>query len=305
MRRVAGVGMRVLGSSVVAGAARAATRRGVRILAYHGVPNEDSFDKQMSHLVQAYKPVSGLEVLNALSSGARLPDAAVWVTFDDGRPDVVENALPSLRRWNVPATLFVVASVIDTETPFWWEIVDRTLESGLVADQSLLRRLKAAPDNERRAEIDRLTEQLQSNDQTVTARQLTSSNLRKWLVAGMEVGNHSWDHPCLDKCAPNAQIDQIRSAHDKLSALIGDSVRLFAYPNGDFSTTVDDELKRLDYGVGCLFDHRMANTKQNPLALSRFRIDSRAELPRFRAIVSGAHSALFAGKQRATALLRR
>ena len=114
----------------------------------------------------------------------------------------------------------------------------------------------------------------------------------------MEVGNHSWDHPCLNRCSPDVQVEQVRRAHEALGNLTGYVIRQFAYPNGNFAQAVDDELKRLDYGVGLLFDHRIAKLSQNPLALSRLRIDSQADLPRFGAIVSGGHSAVFATKRR-------
>jgi biofilm PGA synthesis lipoprotein PgaB len=71
----------------------------------------------MGHLADAYHPVSGEDVLEALAGKHRLPDLAVWVTFDDGRPDVIENPLPSPQRWKIPATLFVVAGVVDTTEP--------------------------------------------------------------------------------------------------------------------------------------------------------------------------------------------
>jgi peptidoglycan/xylan/chitin deacetylase (PgdA/CDA1 family) len=303
--RLAQVGTTLLGSSLVEGAARAATRRGLRVLAYHGVPHSGPFAEQMIHLAEAYHPVSGGDVLEALAGERPLPDLAVWVTFDDGRPDVVENALPALQHRKIPATLFVVAGVVDTTEPFWWEIIEKAESTGTMANSATLGLLKRAPDEERRAQISYISEQLTTMGWPVSARQLTSTELHQWLDAGMEIGNHSWDHPCLDRCPADAQVEQIDRAHEKLSGLTGDQIRLFAYPNRNFSKPVDDELRRLNYGVGLLFDHRIAKLGGNPLAMSRLRIDSQAPLPRFRAIVSGGHPALFATHRRVSALVRR
>ncbi len=295
----------VLGSSVVAGVAGATTRGALRVLAYHGVPDREPFGAQMAHLAEAYRPVTGADVAAAWSGEARLPDRAVWVTFDDGRPDVVSNALPELQRWGIRATLFVVAGVVDTIEPFWWEVVEQAAAMGVVTDPSTLGRLKLAADDHRRDEVSTISSALAARGGAPGKPQLTTNDLHQWISAGMEVGNHSWDHPCLNRCSPDVAAEQIRRAHDSLGALAGERIRMFAYPNGNFSKPVDDELRRLDYAVGLLFDHRLAKVTGNPLAMSRLRIDSQAELVRFKAIVSGAHPALFAAQRRASTLIGR
>jgi peptidoglycan/xylan/chitin deacetylase (PgdA/CDA1 family) len=134
---------------------------------------------------------------------------------------------------------------------------------------------------------------------------LRQTDLKLWLSHGMEIGNHSWDHPCLDRCQPGDQVRQIRRAHQHLSSLIGHRVRLFAYPNGNFAQSVDDELRALDYSIGLLFDHQLGSLGGPPLAMSRLRVDSQADLSRFRAIVSGGHSTVFAAERRAASLIGR
>jgi peptidoglycan/xylan/chitin deacetylase (PgdA/CDA1 family) len=284
--------------------ARAGTRDALRVVAYHGVPDPEPFSKQMAYLAEAYRPVSGADVTAAWSAKKRLPANAVWVTFDDGRPDVVRNALPELKRWDIRATLFVVAGVVDTTEPFWWEIVERAVAAGVVSDAATLGRLKLAPDDLRREEVSSIGQALSAGAGSWEP-QLTTGDLERWLSTGMEVGNHSWDHPCLNNCSADVQRDQVYRAHDRLSSLVGEPVCLFAYPNGNFSKPVDDELRRLDYSAGLLFDHRLARLSGNPLAMSRLRIDSQVDLARFKAIVSGAHPALFAAQRKASALVRR
>ena len=73
---------------------------------------------------------------------------------------------------------------------------------------------------------------------------------------------------------------------------------MFAYPNGNVAATTRQVLKELGYEVAVEFDHRLANIDGDPLSLSRLRIDSDASVERTAAIASGAHSALFALKNR-------
>jgi hypothetical protein len=69
----------------------------------------------MEHLVRRYSPVSGSLVVAAVEGRDSLPRHAVWITFDDGYPDVLEHAEPVLAEFRIPATLFVVAGLVDTD----------------------------------------------------------------------------------------------------------------------------------------------------------------------------------------------
>ena len=57
----------------------------------------------------------------------RLPRRTAAVTFDDGYADVLENALPILRRFNCPACVFITTDGIDLPRGFWWDILSRVI----------------------------------------------------------------------------------------------------------------------------------------------------------------------------------
>jgi peptidoglycan/xylan/chitin deacetylase (PgdA/CDA1 family) len=97
-------------------------RPAVRILMYHRVarlPGYDQltvtperFEEQIATLSARWRVVTLAQAMTELESGApRVPTAVV--TFDDGYRDNLENALPVLRRYNVPATIFVTARFSD------------------------------------------------------------------------------------------------------------------------------------------------------------------------------------------------
>jgi hypothetical protein len=75
----------------------------------------------------------------------------------------------------------------------------------------------------------------------------------------------------------------------------------FAWPNGDPADAALDEARRLGYRLVLLADHRVCARRPDGLALSRLRLDTDAELTRARAIVAGAHSAVFQASRRARA----
>jgi peptidoglycan/xylan/chitin deacetylase (PgdA/CDA1 family) len=285
----------VLGSRLVSGAARSVTAGRLRILAYHGVPEPLAFRRQMQHLVEAYRPVSGAQATQWLHGDPSVPDRAVWVTFDDGQRDVVVHGLPVLGEYGIPATMFVTAGLVDSDEPFWWNVVEAAAAAGLVHGPQLLANLKACPDDERRELVAALRTRLaDESGKRIRGDNLSRQDIRRWLEDGHEIGNHSWDHPCLNRCSEKEQVRQVSLAHDRLTGLTGMPPVLFAYPNGNWSPTVDAALRRLQYTIGLLFDHRLAARRGAPLRLSRLRVDSTADLPRFRSIVSGGHAGLFA-----------
>lgn len=293
-----GAVLRFLGSRPVEALAGAVNRGRLRVLAFHEVDDADRFAALMRHVRDRYHPVSGAEVAAALSGRAALPPRAVWTTFDDGHPSVVRTALPILERYGMCATMFVCPAMIDSGQPFWWQVVEQAVELGLASDRTNGRlpsvsAMKVMPDHRRRAIVDALTEQVRARTgRPPGGEQLGEAALRTWVRAGHEVGNHSWDHPCLDTCADAEQRRQVVMAHRWLHAR-GIAAESFAYPNGNWSAEAERTVRELGYRVGVLFDHRLASLGQHPLRLSRVRVSADAPLERFRALVSGAHSAAF------------
>lgn len=72
-----------------------------------------NFRRQMGYLKRAgYQVVPLAEMVSALKSGDKLPRKTVALTFDDGFRDNFENALPVLREFAYPATIFVVSGLV-------------------------------------------------------------------------------------------------------------------------------------------------------------------------------------------------
>ena len=71
------------------------------------------FEKHMAYLVKKNYRLVGLdEIYRALINGGSIPDRSVAVTLDDGYADNYENALPILKKYRVPATVFVVTGAV-------------------------------------------------------------------------------------------------------------------------------------------------------------------------------------------------
>ena len=87
---------------------------------------EDVFSAQMETLREKCNPISLDQMMQALEGGV-LPPRAVAVTFDDGYASVLERALPILRRWKIPATVFLPAGLLGGGSEFWWDELQRVI----------------------------------------------------------------------------------------------------------------------------------------------------------------------------------
>jgi peptidoglycan/xylan/chitin deacetylase (PgdA/CDA1 family) len=265
----------------------------LRILAYHDVTDPETLDRQLDQIRAGYHPVSAAEVIDAYGGGAPLPRRAVWVTFDDGHPGALR-AAELLRRRGIRATAFVCPGVISPVRPYWWQIADAAsaaagLDAGAAAAVRIA--LKAMPDAARRAQTDRARAELAHGGRSAPADQATVELLDGWVENGHDLGNHTWDHPILDTCPPEAQEEQVVRAHDWLRDRYGD-MRLFAYPNGNGTAATRGLLIRLGYQHALLFDMRLAPRTPGRFELSRLRVDAGDSTDRFRAILAGSLPAL-------------
>lgn len=131
--------------------------RGVVVLIYHrvggGATSEidlptDEFERQMAWLAESGRAIS-LDDAVALLDAPEADDRAnlalmphtnpVVVTFDDGTADLVDNALPVLVRYEVPATVYLATKYVDEQlawpadgVPITWAGAKEMVASGLV-----------------------------------------------------------------------------------------------------------------------------------------------------------------------------
>lgn len=231
------------------------------ILIYHRVlpeydfmrpsePTIKEFDWQMSLVSRYFTPLSLARALELMDRG-ELPENAICVTFDDGYADNESCALPILKKWNIPATVFVATGFINGGR-MWNDTVVETIkcageyidlrkvgldeytfndsQSKRIVAQKILTKIKHR-EVEHRAEavdfIESLAEQLLPNDLMATDQQIL--NLE---AAGVEIGGHTVNHPILAKLNDRHAQQEIVDGKKHLETIIGKKLRYFAYPNG-------------------------------------------------------------------------
>ncbi len=107
------------------------------VLMYHSVGAVDvdpwglfidpaNFADHLATIETSHTPMRLADLARAQSSST-LPSRAVAVTFDDGYLNNLIEALPLLERYEVPATVFVIAGAVGTDREFWWDELEQMI----------------------------------------------------------------------------------------------------------------------------------------------------------------------------------
>ena len=128
---------KVLGSSMLRSIGRLVGGRGIRILAYHRILDDDlasfefdsgvvsatseAFYEQMRFVRENFDVISFRDLWQCEKDGRSWPARGLIITFDDGYRDNYTNAFPILRDLKLPAAIFLTTGHIGEEKLFWWD----------------------------------------------------------------------------------------------------------------------------------------------------------------------------------------
>ena len=280
-------------------AAFAFSTRRLAIIAYHDVKDEVAFGRQLDLLQSEFHPVSLGDVVEAFEHSKPLPHRSVLITFDDGDRSVFDLARPLLRQRDIPAVVFVVPSVLDTDQLPWPQEVRallRTATSPALDPDNILRRMKQLPNHVREEVVKALRERSEARPRQP---QLRAAELEVLASEGIAVGNHSFGHACLDRCTDDELGKEVSLAHQMLAETLDQQPVAFAYPDGAADARARTVLHGLGYKAAFLFDHRMADpTRGDRYLVSRLRVNADASPDRVRIILSGLHPFLLRARNR-------
>lgn len=210
-------------------------------------------------------PISLDEWRSAIAGVTRLPPRPVFVTFDDGYRSVATLGLPILRKYEIPAAVFVCSRPVRDRTMTWYDAI--ALRDG--EDRAAaMKRLPYQEWSRQCREVCRVVPEGDPHELlTVTDIQRLAA------VPGIEIGGHTASHPILAHASQAEQRDEINSNKSDLEAWTGRPVRAFAYPNGgegDFLPETVDLLHGLGFDAGFTLRYGYASGDESALERSRF-----------------------------------
>lgn len=291
---------------------------GIRILFYHRVAasvakpdllgrsllTAREFEKHLRHLQRFYHVVSLEQAAEILASRQAVPQNIVVITFDDGYRDNYSVAMPLLQKYNAPATVFVVSGAIDG-APLWFDRVhswfketrlskvrlskldselDLTNSSGrgegLSKVTSLMKKLSGKERVEAMAELRTRLEIPASGSAEDEPAMLNWDDLREMAQSRIfTIGAHTVTHPILPRIEGTDIRAEIEDSCHRINQELGQPVRFFAYPNGDYDSRAQSVVRELDL-VGCATQGAGFNPQGSDLSALR-RLGAEG-LPMFR-----------------------
>lgn len=211
-------------------------------------PDVAAFETQITWLAAAFRILSLPEAVARLAAGT-LPPRALCLTFDDGYRNNLECALPVLRKYDLPATVFVNTAYLDGGM-LWNDLVIEAVRAwpGATLDLSVQGAGTFSLEGERAAVVDRVLGALKYLPHAERARlaadlhrksgsrvndlMLSAAAVRAMHDAGITIGAHTHSHPILARLDATAAREEIALNQRLLAGICGAPITCFAYPNG-------------------------------------------------------------------------
>ena len=135
---VASIANRVYFPHTYASIRRKLTRSQAAVLMYHRVcPRENSwsfpgvspndFEKHMEYFKNNFNILPLDTLAQYLKDGKSVPQKSISITFDDGYRDNLVYAYPILKKYSIPATVFLTTGFIGTDRLLWWDKIGYAL----------------------------------------------------------------------------------------------------------------------------------------------------------------------------------
>ena len=286
-------------------------RNRLLILAYHGFSLEDEhlwnqdlfmspdyFRGRMESLKKHGCAVPPLDDAIRRLYANDLPENCVTLTFDDGNHDFYKVALPILKEFNLPATVYLTTSYVHYNRPVFdvicsyllWKGRDTTLDLRQVIGQDekldlssnaarataydhligFARRRKLSAE-EKDALAAELARRLKIDYEALCAKRilhlLTPEEVRQLAAEGVDIQLHTHHH----HSPPNRHLfsREIEVNRNSIWEMTGSWARHFCYPSGKFNDDLIAWLEEMKITTATTCDPGFATHESNPMLLPR------------------------------------
>lgn len=294
---------------------RAFERNTVKIIMYHRFSaneevfkiSKETFEKQIKFLKKHYSIIAYKQYIDALDGKIKkLPDNPIIITIDDGYQDNYEYAYPILKKYKVPAILFVTTDFISKKKWLWANKLEfilkntndycfaltlgerevcfnvETFKGWHTAQLEIYNYCRSLDDPSKDDFLEKLARSLDvevPSEVTEPFLPLTWSEIREMADHGIEFGSHTCSHPICSKLSTTALKYELENSKEELEKAISRNIEAFCYPNGqlsDFSEQVVEEVKKSGYksAVTTITGFNFLSPKQNPYVLKRISLSA-------------------------------
>ncbi len=268
-----------------------------------GIIVEDKvFDAQMRFLSTNFNLMKPDDFMGHMENRVRFKSGSCLVTFDDGWADNYANALPVLKKYEIPALVFLTEGFIGAGRLFWQERMTACLDAlcskrsadgmgllkkyGLVPDP----RECPAPDDIRRfvssrkraaaAENEKMIEEMErwlgQRPKTPVETFVDWDQAKEMMKDGVSFGSHGIHHSILTMVSESAANSEIGASKSRLESRLGRAIGSFSYPNGDFDERAASMVERHGYRAAFTTRPGFVSHSDNRFTLNRINIHNDA-----------------------------
>lgn len=254
-------------------------RRKVTFLLFHDMGVADA-ERNFAYLKRHYNIIGLNDYLDAVRNDGELPTKAIVITFDDGHASNYA-LLPTIKKLQIPVTIFLCSSIVGTKRHFWFRH-NAEVKNNVEA-------FKALPNEQRLVTLGQygfLQEQEYGDTQALTKEQI--EEMRPWV----DFQSHTCFHPILPHCDSEKARKEIEDSKLQLEALFELRINALSYPNGDYSSRDIQLAKEAGYKCGITVDSGYNDKKTDLFRLKRFSVNDATTTAELMVKASGCYALL-------------
>lgn len=203
---------------------------------YFHDPSPELFEMVVKWYVKHhYRFISLAELKQLLEAKNNPNERLAFISFDDGWQSNLD-LLPICEKYNVPITIFVATEPL-TSGNYWWEYV--TQKYG----RPTMLAFKKKPENEFYADLAKVKADMKLERSSMTIDELKKIASHPFVT----IQSHTVNHPILTNLSRESLEKELSESKQILQELIGYSVDVFSYPNGNVGQREIEALKKTGY----------------------------------------------------------
>ena len=219
---------------------------------YLGV-SRDVFESHIKFVKDNFKVVSTQEGIDAIYE-TKSKEIYAAINLDDGYMDNYTNAFPVLKKYSIPATIFLTTDFIGKNHIFWWDKVFNIVtfvkssrpESGVETD-----RIDKVLINKNEDEIESFIRDMEKRygykENHITCPMLGWAEIKEMAGSGISFEAHTKTHKNLCLLKDREVMEELTGSKNAIETGLGKEVIGFSYPFGIFDQRIKDLVKKAGF----------------------------------------------------------
>lgn len=250
-------------------------RKKVTIILFHDLEGKAA-NKIFAYLTKNYNPIDLNDLIDAIEKKdfSKIPPKALIITFDDGHIRNFE-MLPFVIKHKIPITIFLCASLINTNRNFWFMNNNSPISTPNLKFVS----------NDKRLEI--LSKYGFKQDEEFKKPQALNKEQIEEMKPFVNMQSHTLFHPILPQCKYEVAKSEIFHSKEILEKEYSLNINTISYPNGDYSDRDIELSKAAGYKCGITVDYGFNTVNTDLFRLKRISLDDTDDINELSVKASG------------------